>query len=161
MVKSKSYITNLLSFVIIVFLLSICGLIFGEYFNYSDYYINNQSDYNLHVEVLSKIKIDTTYFAHKSTVKLGDSRGALPSIAFDLIRFYLSTNDSSNNKLVYELYPVTERDCLDWKSGESSKAVTKCVQAQLKFPDSVARRWNDDFIRRVAAPEQVDWQALL
>ena len=108
MVKSKSYITNLLSFVIIVFLLTRCGLIFGEYFNSSEYYVNNQSDYNLHVEVFSKIKIDTTYFAHKSTVKLGDSRGALPSIAFDLIRFYLSTNDSSNNKLVYELYPVTD-----------------------------------------------------
>jgi len=109
MERFKSYITNLLSFVIIVFLLTGCGMFLGEYFDHSAYYINNQSDYNLHVEALSIIvEIDTTYFAHKSTVKIGESRGALPSIAFDLIRFYLSTNDSSNNKLVYELYPVTD-----------------------------------------------------
>lgn len=109
MERFKAYITNLLSFVIIVFLLTSCGLIFGEYFDHSEYYINNQSDYDLHVEVSSRIvEIDTTYFAHKSIVKIGESRGGSPSIAFEVIRFYLSTNDSSNNKLAYELIPVTD-----------------------------------------------------
>ena len=73
----------------------------------------------------------------------------------------LETSRNDVLELVEELYPVTNGDCLNWKAGECSDMIDHYVQAQLKFPGSTARRWNDDFVRRVEHFDQVNWEAAM
>ena len=93
---------------IIFFLFSSCGLFFGDPSDITKYHINNQSDYNLRCELayndfLESLYFDTVYVDSKLSIKiLHIYDRTTPSETLDTVRLYLSTNDSSDNKLLYE-----------------------------------------------------------